>query len=193
MSRIIFLAIAVAGLGLAGCKSCPCGGGGQGAAFDVAGATEPQLVARYDVLADEILKVEKEELDIMKALLKVYKGQADAALTAAKAAPAAGQEKPLGDAIEAVTKIALEGDKAVNDTKLKLRKGGHHHSKAEGEAEEYILVDPKSKAALMDEAKKLRELLAGAKGGTAAPAADLEAVQKTVDELADKAIAAQRT
>jgi hypothetical protein len=187
----IFLTLAAAGLFLAGCE-CMKSKGSVGA-FDAAGANEEGLVARYEVLADEILRVEKEEMDIMRALLRNYKAQTDTALTAAKAVQAKDQVKPLETAIEAVQKIALEGDKRIRDTKLKLQKGGHHHTKAEGSEEEYVLVDPKTKAALMDHVGKLRALLAGAQGGTTAPAADLEAIMKDVDTLADKAIAAQRT
>jgi hypothetical protein len=191
MRGIIFLSLAASGLLLAGCECMK--SKGTAGAFDVAGANEEGLTARYGVLADEILRVEKEEVDLMRALLKNYKAQADAALTAAKAGQAKDQVTPLGNAIEAVQKIALEGDKRVRDTKLKLQKGGHHHTKAEGETEEYVLVDPKAKAALMEDVAKLRALLAGAQGGTAAPAADLEAIGKDVDAQADKAIASQRT
>jgi hypothetical protein len=196
---IVPLAIA-AGLCLAACKTSPSVTGAGASGFKIEGATEEALVARYDALADEILKVhpneteaqKAEEIGIVRALLGVYKGQADAALTGAKAAGGKEQVTPLEKAIDAVTYLAREGDKKVNDVKLRLQKGGHHHSKAEGSDEEWILVKPADRKALMDDAAKLRELLAGANNGQAAPVETLDSIQKRVDELASAAIGAKK-
>jgi len=193
---IILLPFAAAGcLFLAACKT-PSGGG----AFKIEGASEEAVVDRYDKLAGEILAAhpntteaqKTEELSLVRALLGIYKFQADTSLAAAKAAGGKEQVAPLEKAIAAVTNLAREGDKRVNDVKLRLQKGGHHHSKAEGSDEEWILVKPEARKALMEDTAKLRALLQGATNGTTAPAADLDAIWKHVDEAADAAIALKK-
>ncbi len=201
--RILTMLSAVAVLGfLCSCKgtgSTTAGAAGA-AASGTAAAEENRLVAEYDQLATEMLKVhpneteaqKKQEIDLIRTLLGVYKTQADADFTAAKAAPdAKAQGKALESAIEDVTKVAQEGDKRINDIKLRLQKGGHHHTKAEGSDEEYILVDPAAKKSLMGEVAKLRGLLLGANAGKMATVPDLDPIQKNVDELADKAVKAK--
>ncbi len=186
---------------LSSCKEGPGMSGATGMAAGGLSAQEDQLVARYDQLAKDILKAhpneteaqKKEEVELVRSLLGVYKTQADASLMAAKVAQGKDQAKPLESAIEEVTKIAQEGDKRVNDIKLQLQKGGHHHTKAEdGSGDEYVLVDTKTKKALTADADKLRVMLAAAKTGAAASAADIEAIQKDVDSLASQALQAKK-
>ncbi len=178
---------------LAGCS----GQQGVGGTSGLTAGGEDALVAQYDKLSEAILKEtnkngteaqRKEELGIVRSLLTIYQGKANAALTAAKTAQGKDQVKPLQDGIQAVTDIAQEGDKRVNDIKLKLQKGGHHHTKAEGSDEEFIFVNPAQKKALMADAQKLREMLAGAETGKTAPAADIDAVQKDVNDNTDQAL-----
>jgi len=188
--NLIFLALAAAGLFLAGCECMK--SKGAGASFNPAGAGEQELVARYGVLADELLRAEKEEYEINRTLLGIYKGQADAALTAAAAAQGKDQAAPLEKAVLAVTSLAQEGNDQVTAIKTRLKKGGHHYTKAEGTADEYIFVEPKAKQSLMNDVKRLREMLAGAQGGTTAPAAEMDAIKVNVDALAEAAMSVKK-
>ena len=122
----------------------------------------------------------------MRALLTKYRAEAIKALDAAKTATAATQATDLKAAIEAITKLAQEGDNTVMGIKNTLRQGGHHHNKEEGSTDEYIFVNGKARKALMDDAQKLRDMVAGGKQATAA---DLDPIQKDVNTIADEALA----
>ncbi len=186
-------AAAVFGLYLAGC-------GGEGKMDDMAAAgggvlsaKETKLVEDYDALAKEILKVhpnetevqKQKELQIVGELLAIYRAEAENAFAAAKAVKGEAQAGGIKKAIESVTKLALEGDKRVNDIKLALQKGGHHHTKAEGSDEEYIYIDAKAKKALMEDVNKLRALLVTGKEATAA---ELDAIAADVFATVDGAM-----
>jgi hypothetical protein len=156
-------------------------------------AREMVLVDEWDALAKEILKVHPNETpaqnlkekQIMGDLLVIYKMQADNAFASAKAAKPEAQAPEIESAILAVTKLGKEGDKRVNDIKMALQKGGHHYSKAESSEEEYIFISPKAKMAFMEEAAKLRGLLAAGKPATAA---EIDMISISVSRTFDDAM-----
>jgi len=169
---VVFCLIAALG-GLAGCKMM----GGKGMEGDL-GSRESQLVATYDALAVKIMENERQEIETVRSLLGVYLSQAEKAFTGAKAAEGEAQGKELKIAMEAIGKIAQEGDKRVDEIKNRLRKSGHHHTRADDDSgEEYILVNSKTKKALMAEAGKVREMMAG---GKAVAADEIDAILQAV-------------
>ena len=161
--------------------------GGKSASPTAASASgEAGLVAEYETLSDQILKDRQRELEIVAALLKIYAADADKALATVATTAGAARNDALKVAIESITEVAQEGDKAVDAIKLKLRKGGHHHNQEEGSADEYIYVNAKAKTALMAEAEKLRKALAGSQPLTAA---EVDAIRKQVADVVAKALA----
>ena len=195
-TRLTALTVAaVLGAFLAGC-----GGGGGEVKSDMGKMSGPALSAKevaltedWDNLSKDILKAHpnetpaqvQKEKQIMGDLLVIYRIQAENAFAAAKNAAGPAQAAELQNAIMAVTKLGQEGDKRINDIKMTLQKGGHHYTKAEGSDEEYIYINPTAKKAFMDEANKLRALLASGKQATAA---EIDAIAVNVSMTFDKAM-----
>jgi outer membrane murein-binding lipoprotein Lpp len=174
-----FLSTVVLGALLAGCQGESKKSDTMMSPTDLS-ARETALVEEWKALSQDILKSHpnetpaqnQKEIQIVGDLLGVYKMQAENAYAGAKAAKGDAQAAEIRSAMDAVTKLAMEGDKRVNDIKMTLQKGGHHYSKAEGSEEEFIFINPKAKKALMDEVAKMRTWLAA---GKPASAADLDA------------------
>ncbi len=167
--------------GLAGCAEL-----GKGAAGSGLAAREAQLVEQYDVIAVKIIENERQEIETMRSLLGVYLSQAEMAFEAAKGAEGDAQKADLKAGMEAIGKLAQEGDKRVDEIKNRLRKAGHHHTKADDDSgEEYILVNTKTKKALMAEAEKVRALMAS---GKAITAAELDAILQAVNSAVEPII-----
>jgi hypothetical protein len=124
------------------------------------GAVEQRLVETYDSLADSIVALEKAEAKLVHSLLEQYDANAQAHLSAAAQAAAAGQDpaKHLEAAAEEIGKLAVEGGRDVAAITLRLQKAGHHHHTAEGEKFEYVLVGPEMRKRLLDLAKQAGQL-----------------------------------
>ncbi len=183
--RYSILSLVLSGcMAVVGCETL--GVGGKNAAPAASASSEAGLVAEYETLSDQILKDRKRELEIVAALLRIYAADADKALVAVATTEGAARNDALKAAIESLTEVAQEGDRAVDAIKLKLRKGGHHHNQEEGSADEYIYIDSKAKATLMAEAEKLRRALAGSQQLTAA---EVDAIRKQVADVVAKALA----
>jgi hypothetical protein len=137
---------------------------------------EQRLVEAYDSLANTIIELEKAEAKLVHCLLAQYHTSAQAHLSAAHEAAAAGKNPAahLESAAEEIGKLAVEGGRDVEAIKLRLQKAGHHHNTAEGESFEYLLVGPELRKRLLELSKQAGQM------GSAAKA---EAIQKLAQEV----------
>lgn len=190
-------AISLAGLAaiLAACGSGP--SNREVATAAGAGVNEDDLVANYRQLAAAMLKAhpdetaaqDAEELDIFRALLRIYRHRADLALEEAERYRGSEQAAPLEKAIGALADIIHEGGDRVREIRERLAKAGHRHQRDPASGQEYIIVDPNIRTALIDDGAKLRRLLKAAKDGETASPAEIRAIREHIDLFAEKAIA----
>jgi hypothetical protein len=142
--------------------------------------------AVYENLATTIINVRATEDSLVQGILIFYHSMAGEALKGAEAG-GKDQAKHLEAAAAQVTNIANEGDKRIQAARQRLTKAGHtHHTDAETK-EDYIFIDGKEKKQLLALAKKIGQL-AALSGSGKAPAADIAAVRKELDQLFAKAI-----
>lgn len=157
------------------------------AAEDPSTATPQQLVAAYDSLADTILGAKSTEWNLVHSIVATTYGHAEAAMGAAKAKLAAGQDAraEIERLAALVAQLGNEGDASVAAIRKRLLEGGHHHN-AKGEQtgkydEGFVIVTRVARKSFLDSAKKIGQL--GGKPDAAALDAEWKKVVQAFKKL----------
>jgi hypothetical protein len=152
-------------------------------------STRPESMERaaastYEHLATAIIAIEKTEDELVKSILLGNHAAAQnhlrAALTDEK-----GRRAHLEAAAAEIANIANEGDKAIQAVRQRLAKAGHTHNTDAATKEDYLFIDSKEKKSLLELARRVGQLAAGANE------AEIRTVHTELLALFDKAIASE--
>jgi hypothetical protein len=145
---------------------------------------ERSAAATYEHLATAIIAIEATEDELVKSILLGYHAAAQNHLRAALA-DEKGRRAHLEAAAAEIADIANEGDKAIQAIRQRLAKAGHTHNTDATTKEDYLFINGKEKKSLLELARRVGQLGAGAKE------AEIRAVHDELLALFDKAIAAE--
>jgi hypothetical protein len=143
---------------------------------------ERSAAATYEHLATAIIAIEATEDELVKSILLGYHAAAQNRLRAAFT-DEKGRRAHLESAAAEIANIANEGDKAIQAIRQRLAKAGHTHNTDAATKEDYLFINSKEKKALLDLARKVGQLGAGA------PEAEIRAVHDELLSVFDKAVA----
>ncbi|HZN57640.1 MAG TPA: hypothetical protein VFD71_06140 [Planctomycetota bacterium] len=141
-------------------------GGGAVADPAAAPATQAEVVATYDSLAEGILALKKSEENLVWSFLAAGRAHAQHELDVAQAAIKAGDSAKARASIEnlaaLIAQLGNEGDNSVARVRKRLLDGGQHHN-AEGEAkgiydEGFVIVTKAAKKTMLDASRSIAQL-----------------------------------
>jgi hypothetical protein len=138
--------------------------------------------ATYEHLAAAIIAIEATEDELVKSILLGYHAAAQNHLRAA-ITDEKNRRTHLEAAAAEIANIANEGDKAIQAIRQRLAKAGHTHNTDATTKEDYLFINNKEKKALLELARRVGQLGAGA------TEAEIRAIQEEILALFDKSIA----
>lgn len=144
-------------------------------------ASHESSVETYKHLATSIIEIRATEDNLVKGILQYHHASAHDHMEAAMGGT--DSKVHLEAAAEEIANIANEGDKPVQAIRQQLLKAGHHHHTDADTKEDYMFIDSKEKAALIEMSGRVARLAEKASDS------EIRAVSSEFDKLFGQAIA----
>jgi hypothetical protein len=143
---------------------------------------ERSAASTYEHLATAIIAIEATEDELVKSILLGYHAAAQNHLKAAMT-DEKNRRAHLEAAAAEIANIANEGDKAIQAIRQRLAKAGHTHNTDAATKEDYLFINSKEKKALLELARRVGQLGAGASE------AEIRALYEEFQAIFDKSVA----